>query len=172
MVDAKPHAQSEMGQMDIDVDALGLDPMNKFGNKKLKDNKYTSEALKQAIGEARANQVLKSFSMGVIPMIKSGDSLKNAKNDIQKAQSMAFGKSLSNQLNSLQKNLEKKMNKKNTLADYLVEANSDDDDDYDDENDVDDVFDKEKGGDSANKENTSKLIDLELVKLIKFCHDL
>ena len=110
--------------------------------------------------------------MCITDRIKSGDSLKNAKNDIQKAQSMAFGKSLSNQLNSLQKNLAKKMNKKNTLADYLVEANSDDDDDYDDENDVDDVFDKEKGGDSANKENTSKLIDLELVKLIKFCHDL
>jgi len=41
--------------MDIDVDALGLDPMSQFGNKKLKDNKYTSEALKQAIGDARAN---------------------------------------------------------------------------------------------------------------------
>lgn len=81
--------------MDVDVDALGLDPMNVFGNKKVKDNKYTSEALKQAIGEARANQVLKSFSMGLIPVIKSGDSLKNAKDDILKAQSMQFGKSLS-----------------------------------------------------------------------------
>jgi hypothetical protein len=71
--------------MDIDVDALGLDPMSEFGNSKIKENKYTSEALKQAIGEARANQVLKSFSMGLIPMIKSGDSLKNAKEDIMKA---------------------------------------------------------------------------------------
>lgn len=169
MVDAK--AQSEMGQMDVDVDALGLDPMNVFGNKKVKDNKYTSEALKQAIGEARANQVLKSFSMGLIPMIKSGDSLKNAKDDILKAQSMQFGKSLSSQLNSLQKNLEKRINKKNTLADYLVETNSDDNDDYDDEND--DVFDGDKGGEGgADKENTSKLIDLELVRLIKFCNDL
>jgi hypothetical protein len=59
--------------------------MSEFGNSKIKENKYTSEALKQAIGEARANQVLKSFSMGVIPMIKSGDSLKNAKEDIMKA---------------------------------------------------------------------------------------
>ena len=84
-MESKTQAQSAMGQMDVDVDALGLDPMNTFGNTKIKDNKYTSEALKQAIGEARANQVLKSFSMGVIPMIKSGDSLKNAKEDIMKA---------------------------------------------------------------------------------------
>ena len=172
-MESKKQAQSVMGQMDIDVDALGLDPMSEFGNTKIKENKYTSEALKQAIGESRANQVLKSFSMGLIPMIKSGDSLKNAKEDIMKAQSMQFGKSLSNQLNSLQKNLEKKQNKKNTLADYLVEADSDDDDDYDDENDDDDVFDKSKGGDGdKKKENTSKLIDLELVRLIKFCNDL
>ena len=70
--------------------------MNSFSNKKLKDNRFTSEALRQAVGEARANQVLKSFSMGVIPVIKSGDSLKNAKHDVFKAQSMQFGKSLSN----------------------------------------------------------------------------
>lgn len=108
--------------------------------------------------------------MGVIPVIKSGDSLKTAKDDVFKAQSMQFGKSLSSQLNSLQKNLEKKMHKKNTLADYLVETNSDDNDDYDDEDD--DVFDKEKAGTDAKKENTSKLIDLELVRLIKFCNDL
>ena len=158
--------------MDVDVDALGLDPMSSFGHTKIKDNRFTSEALRQAIGEARANQVLKSFSMGLIPAIKSGDSLKNAKDDVFKAQSMQFGKSLSNQLNNLQKNLEKKINKKNTLADYLVETNSDDNDSYDDENDNDDVFDKDKAGSSAAKENTSKLIDLELVRLIKFCNDL
>ena len=65
------------------------------------------------------------------------------------------------------------MNKKNTLADYLVETNSDDIDDYDDENDDDDVFDKDKAaGTGGAKENTSKLIDLELVRLIKFCNDL
>jgi hypothetical protein len=35
------------------------------------------------------------------------------------------------------------------------------------------VFDKSKGGDGEKKkENTSKLIDLELVRLIKFCNDL
>ena len=84
---------------------------------------------------------------------------------------MQFGKSISNQLNSLQKNLEKKMNKKNALADYLVDADSDDNDSYDDENDNDDVFDKDKA-EGAAKENTSKLIDLELVRLIKFCNDL
>lgn len=111
--------------------------------------------------------------MGLIPAVKSGDSLKNAKDDVFKAQSMQFGKSISNQLNSLQKNLEKKGLKKNTLADYLVDADSDDDDDYDDENDDDDVFDKEKAGaGGASKENASKLIDLELVRLIKFCNDL
>jgi len=67
------------------------------------------------------------------------------------------------------------MNKKNTLADYLVETNSDDNDSYDDENDNDDVFDKDKaaaGTGASSKENTSKLIDLELVRLIKFCNDL
>jgi len=41
------------------------------------------------------------------------------------------------------------MNKKNTLADYLVETNSDDNDSYDDENDNDDVFDKDKAADGT-----------------------
>lgn len=55
----------------------------------------------------------------------------------------------------------------------MVDADSDDNDDYDDENDDDDVFDKEKAGaGGASKENASKLIDLELVRLIKFCNDL
>lgn len=40
-MDSKP-----TGTGDVDVDALGLDPMNTFGNTKIKENKYTSEALK------------------------------------------------------------------------------------------------------------------------------
>jgi len=90
------------------ADDLGLDPMNMLVNKDIKPSKYSSEALRMAIGEARMNQVLQSVSMGVIPTVKSGNSFKNAVSDIQKAQSMQFGKSLSFQLeNLLQKRQEK-----------------------------------------------------------------
>lgn len=51
----------------------------------------------------------------------------------------------------------------------MVDADSDDDDGYDDE--TDDVFDK-KDGDGEDKNNQSKLIDMQLVKLIKFCNDI
>ena len=64
----------------LDVEAMGLDPMSSLSKKsKLLSNKFQTEALRQAIGEARANQILQSISMGVIPIIKSADSLKNAK---------------------------------------------------------------------------------------------
>lgn len=89
---------------------------------------------------------------------------------------MQFGKSISNQLLSLQKNLEKKTQKNTGISGYLVETNSDDDDGYDDEidDDKDDVFEnKSTNAEGTDKKsNTSKLIDLELVRLIKFCNDL
>jgi hypothetical protein len=78
---------------------------------------------------------------------------------------MQFGKSLSNQLDLLAKNLEKKMQNKTGLSGYLVETNSEDDD-YDDE------FNNDKDEKEEKKESQSNLIDLELVRLIKFCNDL
>ena len=70
------------------------------------------------------------------------------------------------------------MQKQTGISGYLVDNNSDDDgDDYDDEFDdgKDDVFDNKddsKDQEKGKKLNTSKLIDLELVRLIKFCNDL
>ena len=65
----------------------------------------------------------------------------------------------------------KNKNKKGILG-YLVD-NDNDDDSYDDElDDKDDVFGNEKGEGADKKEGTTKLIDLDLVRLIKFCNDL
>ena len=82
---------------------------------------------------------------------------------------MQFGKSLSFQLENLLQKRQEKMQKKTGIGEYLVDADSDDDDGYDDE--TDDVFDKEKT-DGEDKNNQSKLIDMQLVKLIKFCNDI
>ena len=73
---------------------------------------------------------------------------------------------------NLKKNIEKKTQKKTGISQYLDE-NSDDDDlfeDYDDEGD-DDLFDDGNKNIGASK-NPTKLIDLELVRLLKFCNDL
>lgn len=76
------------------------------------------------------------------------------------------------QLDQLAKNLDSKA-KKTGISKYLDNGGDDDSDceSYDDEND-DDIF--GGGGDKSMmaEKDPSKLIDLELVNLLKFCNDL
>ena len=78
-----------------------------------------------------------------------------------------MGSKIQSGLMALQKNIEKKT-KQRGISQYLDEANSDDS--FSDDDDF-------KDGDGAGKsmmaeKDPSKLIDLELVRLLKFCHDL
>ena len=75
------------------------------------------------------------------------------------------------QLANISKNLKKKTQKTGVSA-YL-DDNVDDDDDldsYDDEDD--DVFNKEGDKSMTGQKDPRKLIDLELVNLLKFCNNL
>ena len=81
-----------------------------------------------------------------------------------------LGNAFKTQLDQLHKNLEKKT-KKRGISQYLDDNDDDGDDSFDD-----DEFDNNAGA-GADKGMTaeadpSKLIDLELVNLIKFCNDL
>ena len=76
------------------------------------------------------------------------------------------------QLDQLHKNLEKKT-KKRGISQYLDDNNDSDGDSFDDEFGDDKKDDVLEGDKSMNAEgDPSKLIDLELVNLIKFCNDL
>jgi len=60
-----------------DTDANGMDPMQN-----LPTNKFSKQILKSVIGETRANQVLTSISMSIIPNIKNssiGGGIKDGK---------------------------------------------------------------------------------------------
>lgn len=79
-----------------------------------------------------------------------------------------MGNMFKNQLIQLQKNIEKKT-KARGISQYLEDANSDDDfsddgDEFQDKDGIDKSMMAEK--------DPSKLIDLELIKLLKFCDDL
>jgi hypothetical protein len=79
-----------------------------------------------------------------------------------------MGNMFKSQLLQLQDNLAKKT-KKRGISQYLDNGESDGDgDSYDDEND--DFKDGDKG--LMAEKDPSKLIDLELVNLLKFCNDL
>ena len=85
-----------------------------------------------------------------------------------------LGGGVKTNFDQLYANLEKKVNKiQRGISKYLDNDDNDsDDDDFDDEGDnKDDVFGNEDKSMMAEKDPT-KLIDLELVNLLKFCHDL
>lgn len=70
------------------------------------------------------------------------------------------------QLEIIQKNLEKKT-KKRGISQYM-----DDNDDDDNSEFSDDDFDQQDNKDMTAEKDPAKLIDLELVNLLKFCNDL
>jgi hypothetical protein len=77
-----------------------------------------------------------------------------------------MGNQFKSQLLQIQQNLEKKT-KKRGISQYLDNNDDDNDDDFSD----DDDFNGEDKSMMAEKD-PSKLIDLELVNLLKFCNDL
>lgn len=109
------------------------------------------------------------MSMAVIP--KTGGSLGGGLTDSLQASKSTndMGNMFKSQLIQLQKNLEKKTKKQRGISQYLDDNDDDDDDSFDDDKDEDDEF-----GDKSMmaEKDPSKLIDLELVNLLKFCNDL
>mgnify|MGYP006100894687 CR=1 FL=1 len=79
-----------------------------------------------------------------------------------------MGSKIKSGIIALQQNIEKKT-KQRGISQYLDEANSDDS-----FSDDDDFKDGGSGGDKSMmaEKDPSKLIDLELVRLLKFCNDL
>ena len=77
------------------------------------------------------------------------------------------GNMFKSQLMQLKKNLEKKTSKARGISQYLDNASDDDDDEFSDD---DDALEGDKS--MMAEKDPSKLIDLELVKLLKYCHDL
>ena len=63
----------------ITYDDNGGDPMNNIPS-----NKFSRQILKQVIGEARANKVLYSMSMAVIPKVQGGSMTQVVMNDAGK----------------------------------------------------------------------------------------
>lgn len=81
-----------------------------------------------------------------------------------------MGTLFKNQLGQLQKNLEKKTKKEaRGISQYFDNQDGDGDDSFDD--DDDDEF-KDADKTMMGVQDPSKLIDLELVNLLKFCNDL
>ena len=78
-----------------------------------------------------------------------------------------MGNVFKSQLVQLQKNLEKKTKKTRGISQYIDDNDDDDDDSFDD--DGDDEF---AGKNLTAEQDPSKLIDIELVNLLKFCNDL
>jgi TFIIF-interacting CTD phosphatase-like protein len=77
-----------------------------------------------------------------------------------------MGNVFKSQLEIIQKNLEKKT-KKRGISQYL-----DDNDDDDNSEFSDDEFDNSDSKNMTGEKDPGKLIDLELVNLLKFCNDL
>jgi len=112
--------------------------------------------------------VLQSMSMAVIP--KTGGSMGQVFKDtcIQASKSTNdMGNVYKSQLVQIQKNLEKKTKKTRGISQYMDDNDDDDDDSFDDE---DEFADKDKS--MMNQDDPSKLIDIDLVNLLKFCNDL
>ena len=117
--------------------------------------------------------VLQSMSMNAIPDVRGTGSLGGGVKDALQASKSHSG-GLDNgmfrsQIIQLQKNIDKKT-KQRGISQYMAEdgEGSSDNSEFDDNNE-DDVF-RDKS--MMAEKDPSKLIDLELVKLLKFCNTL
>lgn len=153
------------------LEDLGVDPMQN-----LPKTKFSAGILRSVIGENRANRVLESMSMAVIPNL-GGSSLTGGKMDKINASKSSgnMGAKFRNQLEQLQKNLKKKVEgptKDQRGISLYFEDNGNDDSDN---SEFDDEFGDNttaQGKSMMAEEDPSKLIDIELVNLLKFCNEL
>lgn len=107
------------------------------------------------------------MSMTVIPNVGQGSMGKELGNSISTSKSTNdMGHMFRAQLLQLQKNLEKKVQKKTRGISQYLDEGSDDDPDF--------SSDEAQEGDKCltGQSDPSKLIDLELVNLLKFCNEL
>ena len=130
-------------------------------------NAFSKNILKTLIGEERAKNAFASISMAAIPgqKAKSGFSM----DMIQKSRSINdMGNVLTSKLEFLKEKIEKKVGPKVGIDAYIQEE---------DDSDSGDSFEaaKEGGGsimDSGLNDDPSKLVDLELINLLKYCKNL
>lgn len=131
-------------------------------------NAFSKNILKTLIGEERAKNAFASISMAAIPgkQAKGGFSM----DMIQKSRSINdMGNVLTSKLEFLKDKIEKKVGPKVGIDAYIQEE---------DDSDSGDSFEaaKEGGGgsimDSGLNDDPSKLVDLELINLLKYCKNL
>lgn len=120
--------------------------------------KYGNGVLRAVIGENRANNVLNSISMQVIPKVGNGSMSEVVSDALEKSKSTNnMGNVKTSYLKQLQRNVEKKT-KQRGISQYMAG-----DDESDDEFDI---------SEDAKQDDPSQLCDLELINLLKFCHEL
>ena len=143
-------------------------------------NNFSRNILKRVVGNERALSAFQSISMGAIPKASSFDAAGGKTNSagvIQKAQSLnEIGNFFQNRLEGIRNKIEKQaakveMNKrqgKSGIDAFIVDEDSGESgDSFEEAN--------EEGSRAlmcGAEEDPSKLIDLELVNLLRYCHEL
>ena len=141
-------------------------------------NNFSRNILKRVVGHERALSAFQSISMAAIPKSTSfgGEVGKTASAGlIQKAQSLnEIGSFFQNRLENIRDKIElgrakideKKNAGKTGLDAFIVEDEDESDDSFEEAN--------EEGNPAlmGANEDPSKLIDLELVNLLRYCHEL
>lgn len=144
-------------------------------------NRFTRNILKTMVGEERAQNAFASISLGAIPNADSLNKIngKGSQGYIRTAQSLnEIGSYFANRLEGIKNKIEKgqakieakKKDGKTGIEAFIVE-------DSDESNESGDSFEAAHEQGSKSMANTdasdpSKLIDLELVNLLRYCADL
>ena len=154
-------------------------PKSAMGGKKaMPTNKFSRGILKTMVGEEKAQSAFYSISMNAIPSSNSLMKIKNktgSQGVIRNAQSLnEIGSFFANRLENIKDKIEKQAEKveakkkdgKSGIDAYIVE----DTDDEDSDDSFEDAHEEGAKTMMNNEEDPSKLIDLELVNLLRYCH--
>ena len=144
-------------------------------------NKFTRNILRTMVGEERAQSAFASISMGAIPNADSLNRIngKGSQGYIRTAQSLnEIGSYFANRLEGIKKKIDKgqakieakKKDGKTGIEAFIVEES----DDSDASGDSFEAAHEQGSKSMANTDvsDPSKLIDLELVNLLRYCSDL
>lgn len=146
--------------------------------KKPMQNNFSRNILKRVVGNERAMNAFQSISMGTIPKSSSFNAVNgktSSEGMIQKAQSLnEIGNFFQNRLEGIRNKIVKGQEKvqankqagKSGIDAFIVEDSDESNDSFEEAN--------EEGAQSlmGGVEDPSKLIDLELVNLLRYCHEL
>ena len=141
-------------------------------------NNFSRNILKRVVGTDRANAAFQSVSMGAIPNASSFNTVPKTASAglIQKAQSLneINGKGFQNRLRDKIQKAAEKVNANKTAGKSGIEAFIVDEDSDESKDSFEEA--NEEGALNLMVNNTdedpSKLIDLELVNLLRYCHEL